>query len=307
MALNSHSFFHQMADFSNLLGEIDELDQTQPSLQEPEEEFNASAYTPFDPSNLHDDEPSVLKDARVNLDLQKQGLVMDSTLEPTQETSFFESQDLSDELNADDDYSMMKIFWAQEMNSPELLPHKTELYSMLLALLGHKQDILDELHSQTQNGQVDPSLSSLAANICKMDIDRLSFLLADYTRTRLEKIEMHALYNRSLIDRMSDAEVSYLKGFGELFESHMRRSVTDHIPKDAWKSLDDPEMIEKPDMNCFVFAKVVSEESVRIDRYYGLDSSSEESFDNFESGSQIFVRYACIHDLVLENKVELLM
>lgn len=297
-----------MADFSNLLGEIDELDQTQPSLQGPEEEINPSEWTSDVASNLRDEEPSVLKDARVHLDLRKQGMMEESTLEPTQDTSFFDSQDLSDEQHTDDDYTNMKNFWVQEMNSPELLPHQSELYSMLLALLGQKQDILDELQSQTQNGPVDPSLVSLAANICKIDIDRLSFLLADYTRTRLEKIEMHALHNRNLTDRMSDAEVAYLKGYGELFESHMRRSVTNHIPKDAWKKLDDNGMIDSPDLNCYVFAKVVSEESVLIDKNFGLDSSEEsQNPDIFESGDHIFVRYASIQDLILENKVELLM
>lgn len=300
-----------MADFSNLLGEIDELENTQPSIQDPENELESSGQILDIPSNTTDEVPSVLRKARDELELQREGLTA-STFDVTQDTAPFEASDASEEIQTDDDFQLMKKVWIQELNSPELLPFEPDLYPMLLEVLGHQQDTLDQLQSQAQSEVVDPALASLAASICKMDMDRMSFLLADYTRTRLEKIEMHALHNRDLIDRMSDTEVAYLKGYGELFEAHMRRSVTNHIPKEAWQSLDADEMIERPDLDSYVFAKNVSEETVEIDRYYGLNMQEEEEEEDgryfpCEPGGKIFVRYRCIRGLISEHKVQLLM
>jgi GINS complex subunit 4 len=299
-----------MADFSNLLGEIDELENTQPPIQDPENELESSGQILDTPSNPTDEIPSVLRKARDELELQRERLTA-STFDATQDTAPFEALDASEETQTDDDFQLMKKVWIQELNSPELLPFEPDLYPMLLELLGHQQDTLDQLQSQAQSEVVDPALASLAASICKMDMDRMSFLLADYTRTRLEKIEMHALHNRDLIDRMNDTEVAYLKGYGELFEAHMRRSVTNHIPKEAWQSLDVDEMIERPDLDSFVFAENVSEETVEIDQYIGLNiEEDEEEGDRYVSchpGKKIFVRYRCIRGLISEHKVQLLM
>jgi GINS complex subunit 4 len=292
-----------MADFSNLLGEIDELENTQPSIQDPENELEPSDQIPGISSNPNEEVPSVLRKARDELELQREGLTA-STFDVTQD-----DLDPSEEIQTDDDFQLMKKLWIQELNSPELLPSKPDLYPMLLEVLGHQQDTLDQLQSQAQSDVVDPTLATLAASICKMDMDRMSFLLADYTRTRLEKIEMHALHNRELIDRMSDSEVAYLKGYGELFEAHMRRSVTNHIPKDVFKKLDEDYMIERPDLDSYVFAEIVSEE-VEIDNYYGLNISDDEEegrYQRFQQEDKIFVRYRCIRDLILAGKVELLM
>lgn len=299
-----------MADFGNLLGEIDELENTQPSIQDPENELESSDQIPSISSNPNEEVPLVLRKARDELELQREGLTA-STFDATQDTSPFDALDHSEEIQTDDDFQLMKKLWIQELNSPELLPSKPDLYPMLLEVLGHQQDTLDQLQSQAQSDVVDPTLATLAASICKMDMDRMSFLLADYTRTRLEKIEMHALHNRDLIDRMSDSEVAYLKGYGELFEAHMRRSVTNHMPKDAFKKLDEDYMIERPDLDSYVFAEIVSEDEVNINNYYGLNISDDEEelerYQSFQPGDKIFVRYRCIQDLILKGKVELLM
>ena len=59
----------------------------------------------------------------------------------------------------------------------------------------------------------------------------------------------------------------------------MQRSVTDHLPKEAWKKLDDPEMIDRPNLDTYVFCKVVDDEGVIIDNHLGLDISAEEEED----------------------------
>ena len=65
-----------------------------------------------------------------------------------------------------------------------------------------------------------------------MESDRVRFLLADLTRTRLAKIENHALHNRDLVDRMSAEEVEYFKTYGGLVERHFNRTVLNAMPKE---------------------------------------------------------------------------
>jgi len=93
----------------------------------------------------------------------------------------------------------------------------------------------------------------------------------------------------------------------------MERSVTDHLPKNAWKKLDDPEMIDRPDLDTYVFCSVVDKDGVTIDNHEGLDVSEDDERDgvqpinHYPSDSHLFVRYGAIRDLILEGKVELLM
>jgi hypothetical protein len=88
-------------------------------------------------------------------------------------------------------------------------------------------------------------------------------------------------------------QVSHLKAYGELLEKHFHRTVLDHMPKEAWKKLDDPEMVEAPDLNRFLFCKTL--EDVEIgDQYHS-------------KGSCLIARYGAIQRLVLEARIELLM
>lgn len=102
----------------------------------------------------------------------------------------------------------------------------------------------------------------------------------------------------------------------------MQRSVTDNITKDAWKKLDEPEMIERPNLDSYVFCRVLVDE-VTLNNQIGMEEiglggagedEDEEGGaggltqeETFPSGSQLFVRYAVIRELILEGKVELLM
>ena len=112
-------------------------------------------------------------------------------------------------------------------------------------------------------------------------------------------------------------KVSYLRQYGELLEKHYKRTVLNHLPKEAWKKLDEPEMIDSPALEQFVFCRVVenvqidvSGETKILDREYEQDDEDEDYGDNIQehaAGSYLIVMYKLIRDLVLEGKVELLM
>merc|ERR1712032_585780 len=165
----------------------------------------------------------------------------------------------------------------------------------------------------SRSSRMDPNIASLVASIYKMDADRVRFIITDLARTRLTKIENNALYMRNMVDRMSDHEVSYLKQYGELLENHLCRTVLNNFKKEAWRKLDEPEMIDSPDLDEFVFCKIL--ESVEIDN---RDKKAEVPLNDdnvdddgdvqeFEAGKMIIARYSAIEDFVLQGKVELVM
>ena len=97
------------------------------------------------------------------------------------------------------------------MAGPELLPADAETIEHCVDELTKKEEIIDELlqRSKTQRPTREASgeVASLVAQITKMDLDRTRFMLVDLARTRMAKIENHALHNRTLVDRMTEEEV----------------------------------------------------------------------------------------------------
>ena len=90
------------------------------------------------------------------------------------------------------------------------------------------------------------------------------------------------------------SQVAYLKQYGAMVERHLRRTVLDHFPQDVWKKLDEPEMIDEPDLDTYVF--VQTKEHLTI----------PDSLDSYKAGTSLIVRYSRIRDLFLQGKVELL-
>eukprot|EP00970_Alexandrium_tamarense_P001200 scaffold128_cov198-Alexandrium_tamarense.AAC.23 len=226
----------------------------------------------------------------------------------------------------DQEYEQLKSLWYQELASPELLYADAEIVSLHVDVLEGQEETIDDLllrskhqHNprQQKDGGASGELASLVAQITKMDLDRTRFMLVDLARTRMAKIENHALHNRTLVDRMTAEELEYLKQYGALQEKHFNRTVLDHLPRE-WNQLDNPEMIDSPNLEEFVFCRVL--ETVQIDvSGDGSDGSgggfmSQEDEDGFgetvqehQAGACLIVMYKTIREFVLEGKIELLM
>lgn len=311
-----------MADFDNLIGDIEET-QPSPSISTQDEEeavYNAATQgtentDQIAADNEDDDEfnpqiseiPTALQKA---LALQENPRISDDDEIDVED----ENEDQDEVMHTNAGYEALKDLWIQELNCTELCAYDGEVVEDFIEQLSMQEDVIEDLMNQGRStGNVDPTLVSIAASICKMDMDRLAFALADLMRIRLEKIEKYALHNRESIDKMSKNEVGYLKSYGELFQSHMERTVTDHLKKGAWKQLDAPEMIDRPNLDTYVFCNVLEEGGVIVNNNVGLDLSEEVEEDgggrqqHFDKGSHIFVRYQVVRDLVSEGKVELLM
>lgn len=224
----------------------------------------------------------------------------------------------------DPDYEQLKSLWKNEIASPELMPSDNEIVSVHVDVLEGQEETVDDLFQrskqQRQSRDVGASgeLASLVAQITKMDLDRTRFMLVDLARTRMAKIENHALHNKTMVDRMTEEEVSYLRQYEELVEKHYQRTVLNHMPAEAWRRLDDPEMIDSPDLEQFVFCRALEPIEIDVSSEPNVLNEGENENDEDEddyghslqahpAGACLIVMYKKVRDLVVEGKVELLM
>jgi hypothetical protein len=82
-----------------------------------------------------------------------------------------------------------------------------------------------------------------------------------------------------------------------LLEKHLHRTVLNHLPQDAWRKLDEPHMIDEPNLDQHVFCRL--KEKMVI----GEQAEAQE----FDQDACLIAKYSTIQPLVLEGKVELLM
>jgi hypothetical protein len=102
------------------------------------------------------------------------------------------------------DYTQLYSFWRQETQSPELLPFPTDLVDRIKeGIIATATDDADPIHTGNQG------LDALLTSLVTIDTDRVTFLLADLLKRRLQKIEAHPLsYMETQQDSMSPDEVS---------------------------------------------------------------------------------------------------
>lgn len=181
-----------MADLENLLDEI--------NVNASEDEDEPEIYTDPTPSTR----PSIPAALAAAAD-QRESTTQYDHDEEEGETSHL----------PDPEYEQLKSLWTQELICPELLSADAETTSLHVDLLEGQEETIEDLLKRSMKSQQGSNgatgeLASLMAQITKMDLDRTRFMLVDLARVRMAKIENHALHNKTLVDRMTEEEVSVL-------------------------------------------------------------------------------------------------
>ncbi|KAJ1742856.1 GINS complex subunit [Coemansia sp. RSA 989] len=211
----------------------------------------------------------------------------------TETPEAMESQSDSEEETMEDDLSILMRGWINERNAPDILEYEGTAIENLMELVDF----------QSQRISTQPTL---VANILKMDVDRVKYLIRSYLRTRLYKIEQHAKYyvdDNMYKSRLSQNELDYAKGFVAIEEKHMKRSFMNQLPPHL-RSLSESnvnglDMVDRPDTEAAVFCRVRS-------------NVGEFQFDASEDPivmrrNNIFItRYSIIRNLLEDGKVELI-
>ncbi|KAL8808500.1 MAG: hypothetical protein Q9182_000051 [Xanthomendoza sp. 2 TL-2023] len=189
--------------------------------------------------------------------------------------------------------------WVTERSAPELLPWPSSLMERVLGRIHRQIEVVED-----QVGNVDPK-TNFRLIIIQTELERFKFLVRSFVRTRIAKIDKHALYmlsNPSQTARLSASELQYVNSHQTLLEAHYRSSFLSEFPS-SLQRLDDTaggiSMIEQPDVDTAVFVRVLRDvdEPIVVE---GTDIDFE-----MRRGDVYVVRWSAVREHVLSGNAEL--
>ncbi|WFD46500.1 GINS complex subunit [Malassezia furfur] len=127
--------------------------------------------------------------------------------------------------------------WLDERGSPEVQPWNASMVEEVMDQIGQQQSILDSLASDASTSEEE----HFRLNLVQLDVERAKWLLRNYLRSRLAKIETYAAYimsHRSEQQRLSDIELGYARRFHQLNTDHFQSTVLQFLPE-PMRGLDD--------------------------------------------------------------------
>lgn len=165
-----------------------------------------------------------------------------------------------------------------ERMAPELLPYKHQLMDTVLLRIQSQQQFLLDSHEYGDSNAEAGVVSSdykLRLMIIETDIERISYIIRLYIRTRLSKIEQFTIHyiNETAEElnasnsRLSAQERSYMHKFFQILTQLYNNSFLRNMPQEL-ALLDDNQdfenMVTKPDLDRPVFVKVLSSAPIEI-------------------------------------------
>lgn len=165
-----------------------------------------------------------------------------------------------------------------ERMAPELLPYKHVLMeTVLLRIQSQQQHLLDshEYGDSNADAGVVSSDFKLRLMIIETDIERISYVVRLYIRTRLSKIEKFSIYyiNETAEEtdtsrsRLSAQERTYMHKFFQILTLLYNNSFLKRLPREL-ALLDDTQdfesMVAEPNLEVPVFVKVVTSSPIEI-------------------------------------------
>ncbi|RVE44779.1 hypothetical protein evm_010578 [Chilo suppressalis] len=206
--------------------------------------------------------------------------------------------DEEEEITADVVLKTLQTAWQNERLAPEILPHNNDMVECMLGQIQHMERNINKLPK-----------TDLRASIHKMELSRIKFIICNYLRTRLNKIEKYCIHimndEKQRIETGTNyltlAEFKYAQEYIANMEGHLKKVVLDKMPGNM-KSLEMNKMAVYPNLLTHIFLKANT--SINGVVLEDLVADQDEEID-LEEGSQHILQYKPIADLVKNGKVQL--
>ncbi|XP_069702248.1 DNA replication complex GINS protein SLD5 [Periplaneta americana] len=192
----------------------------------------------------------------------------------------------------------LKDIWLNERNCPELLQHQTDVVDCML----------DQIH------QMEDNLCKLKKNdfrvvIHRQELDRIRYIIADYLRVRINKIEQYAIHileqegKRSPEDAvLSPAELKFAREFVANMESHFTIVALRHMPSN-FQHFDKDKLTIAPNISSHVFLR--AKRNITGVVIEGDSENRDEEVD-LDENSQHIMQYKPIAEYVKSGAVQLI-
>ena len=200
--------------------------------------------------------------------------------------------------------------WKNEKFTNDILLYQNNLISNAINLVEQTEKELKENTIEKEN-----------ADIIELDIERMKFIIKDYLRIRIMKIEKYLFYilKNDLSSLLSENEVEFViklinmksvyfnEGLKNIHQSANNfRVFTDRfkLMKDKISALNDA-MIVSPSENEFVIIQSITEENITINMKEVCDKYPYD-FLQIEKNDIYILPYNAVKKLIKENKVKLI-
>ncbi|ODQ64038.1 subunit of the GINS complex [Nadsonia fulvescens var. elongata DSM 6958] len=202
--------------------------------------------------------------------------------------------------SSQNDVDELLKYWVSERAAPEILEFQKSLLDRIMFRVRRQIEFI-EMNSMDLQPEKDIKFKLL---IVESELERIKFVVRNYLRTRLSKIDKYTLYiksNERLIQRLSREEIEYMNDHYDLLHTLYKDQFLSALPQSLQK-IDDTSggvsMIEEPNMDAPVFIRVnkTVEFPIKID-----DDEVDLIRDNI-----YVLRYSKIRRLMDDNSVVLI-
>lgn len=207
---------------------------------------------------------------------------------------------LSDEepITAQKVLQTLQEVWLNEKFSPELLQHQSDLVDCMLDQIQQMEENLRKLKK-----------NDFRVVIHRMELDRIRYIITDYLRIRLNKIERFVIHvleqesSRNIEDAyLSPPELKFAREYLSHMEEHLRLVALRHMPTNV-KDFDKAKVAVIPNLSSHVFLR--AKQSVTGVVIEGDDENREDEVDLGEN-SQHIMQYKSVANYLKTGTIQLI-
>lgn len=189
--------------------------------------------------------------------------------------------------------------WLNEKLSVDILEHQADVVDCMLEQIEEMEENLKRLKK-----------GDFRISVHRLEIERIRYILSNYLRIRLAKIEKYCAEilarekNRSLRNEpshLSAEEMHFAKSYLAGIEGHLKNVSLKNMPANM-QTFDARQSLPKPNLNSYVFLKVnKTEQGVMLSE----DDDSRHEVVDLEKDTQHLLPYKSIVHLLKTGAVSL--
>ena len=176
--------------------------------------------------------------------------------------------------------ALQKI-WSNEKFSKELLKYEHDCLSHIINLIEKKEkELLESNSNKNKSGNYNNTDSSIFGDILELDIERVKYLVKDYLRVRLSKIDKYIYYiiKNDLASLLSETEWEFAVSLFKIKKNYFNEELFKKIPDTLNNFKNEQqleEMIVAPNLDFYVCAKSMTYETMLVNLSEVWDESNE--------------------------------
>eukprot|EP00128_Syssomonas_multiformis_P008678 Colp12_sorted_trinity150504_noHs@25695 len=208
----------------------------------------------------------------------------------------FLNQGVDEEGTQVNDVKLLLEAWRNEKLCPEIQHHHSDLIERISLAVKEQEDSIQEGVTENLNNYY-------FGRIFHSEVERVKYMIRDYLRLRLWKIEKYALHIlKNERRRLSEPEYNYAVDYVRLFDRHFKDSFLSAIPdtlRKLYEQNGNVDMVPRPDTQNFVFVEVK-------EKVGEFQINEEGDIVELDANDRFLLKYEPMRVLLAEEKIALI-